>query len=74
MKKVNIKNMPELPYATEESLNRLRINLNFLGGNIKKILVISSTENEGKSFVSFHIWRQMEKFLFKREKYTIMKN
>lgn len=59
MKKVNIKNMPELPYATEESLNRLRINLNFLGGNIKKILVISSTENEGKSFVSFHIWRQM---------------
>lgn len=59
MKKIWIKNMPELPYSTEESINRLRINLNFLGKDMKKIMVISSLENEGKSFVAFHVWRQM---------------
>ena len=59
MKKIRIKNMPELPYSTEESINRLRINLNFLGKDMKKIMVISSLENEGKSFVAFHVWRQM---------------
>jgi capsular exopolysaccharide synthesis family protein len=59
MRKARIDNMPELPYAMEEALNRLRININFLGSGIKKILVVSTTPDEGKSFVSMQLWRQM---------------
>lgn len=58
-KKILIKNIPELSYSTEEAVNRLRINLSFLGNDVRKIMIISSTENEGKSFVSLHLWRQM---------------
>ena len=61
MKQVEIKNMPELPYAMEEALNRLRININFLGEDIRKILVISTTPDEGKSFVAMQMWYQMAK-------------
>lgn len=59
MNKLLIKNMPTLSYSTEEAVNRLRVNLNFLGNDIKKIMVISSTENEGKSFLALHLWRQV---------------
>jgi Mrp family chromosome partitioning ATPase len=59
MRRVKIENMPELPYAVEEALNRLRINTNFLGNEIKKIMVVSSEPNEGKSFVAMHLWRQL---------------
>jgi capsular exopolysaccharide synthesis family protein len=59
MRRIEIENMPELPYAVEEALNRLRINTNFLGNEIKKIMVVSSEPNEGKSFVAMHLWRQM---------------
>lgn len=59
MNKLLIKNIPTLSYSTEEALNRLRVNLNFLGNDIKKIMVISSTENEGKSFLTMHLWRKM---------------
>lgn len=59
MNKLLIKNIPTLSYSTEEALNRLRVNLNFLGNDIKKIMVISSTENEGKSFLAMHLWRKM---------------
>lgn len=58
-KKILMKNMPELSYSTEEAVNRLRINLSFLGNDVRKIMIISSTENEGKSFVAMHLWRQM---------------
>jgi len=59
MNKLLMKNMPILAYSTEEAVNRLRVNLNFLGNDIRKIMLISSTENEGKSFVALHLWRQM---------------
>ena len=49
----------ELPYAVEESINRLRINVSFLGNEIKKIMVVSTMPNEGKSFVTLQMWRQM---------------
>lgn len=58
MGKINLE-MPELPYAVEEALNRLRINIKFCGKNTKIILVISSTPNEGKSFVSMQLWRML---------------
>ncbi len=38
MNEVTIGNMPTLPYAVEEAVNRLRINISFLGSDIKKRL------------------------------------
>lgn len=59
MSQLTIQNLPELPYALQEAVNRLRININFLGNEIKKILVISTFPNEGKSFVALQLWQQM---------------
>ncbi len=59
MKKITINNMPKLPYAVDEALNRLRINISFLGSDIKKIMVISTDPDEGKSFVAMQLWKQM---------------
>ena len=50
---------PELPYAIEEAVNRLRINISFLGKDVRKIMIASSEPNEGKSFVAFHLWDQI---------------
>lgn len=50
---------PELPYAIEEAVNRLRINVNFLGKDVRKIMIVSSEPNEGKSFIAFSLWKQM---------------
>jgi len=57
--KLIIDNIGELPYAVEEAVNRLRINIGFLGSKVKKIMIVSSIPNEGKSFVAFQLWRQM---------------
>lgn len=57
--KVVMDDLPELPYAVEEAINRLRVNLSFLGSDIKTIMVTSTMPNEGKSFVSLHLWRQL---------------
>lgn len=59
MNQIKIENLPELPYAVQEAVNRLRINISFLGNEVKKILVISSLPNEGKSFVALQLWHQM---------------
>lgn len=58
MKKLEIK-FTELPYAVEEALNRLRVNIKFCGKNIQKIMVTSSFPNEGKSFASLNLWRML---------------
>ena len=50
---------PERPYAIEEAVNRLRINISFLGKDVRKIMIASSEPNEGKSFVAFHLWDQI---------------
>lgn len=50
---------PVLPYAMEEAINRLRINIGFLGKDVRKIMFMSSEPNEGKSFVAMSLWRQM---------------
>lgn len=54
-----VENMPKLPYAIEEALNRLRVNVSFLGSDVKKVMIISSAPDEGKSFVAMQMWRQM---------------
>lgn len=59
MKFLNITKMPDLPFDVAEALNQLRINLGFSGENIKVIMTTSSTPDEGKSFVSMNLWRQM---------------
>lgn len=50
---------PVLPYSMEEAINRLRINISFLGNDVKKIMIVSSEPNEGKSFVAMNLWKQM---------------
>ena len=50
---------PQLPYSVEEAINRLRINISFLGSDVRKIMIISSEPNEGKSFVALNLWNQM---------------
>lgn len=46
-----------MPYAAEEALNRLRVNIKFCGKNTKKIVVTSSVPNEGKSMTSVRLWK-----------------
>jgi capsular exopolysaccharide synthesis family protein len=50
---------PVLPYSVEEAINRLRINISFLGSDVRKIMIISSEPNEGKSFLALNLWNQM---------------
>ena len=59
MKKINI-DFKEMPYAVEEAMNRLRINIKFCGKNTKKLLITSSLPNEGKSTISMNLWKMME--------------
>ena len=58
MKKLNVE-FQELPYAVEEAMNRLRINIKFCGKNTKKILITSSMPNEGKSSISINLWKML---------------
>jgi capsular exopolysaccharide synthesis family protein len=58
MKTINV-NIPELPYAAEEALNRLRVNVKFSGKEIKTIMIISSVPNEGKSHVAVYLWKML---------------
>lgn len=59
MKVLELNNLKSLPYGAEEALNRLRVNLGFCGDRFKKIIITSSMPNEGKSFVSTHLWRML---------------
>lgn len=56
MSKINL-TIPELPYAAEEALNRLRVNVKFSGAEIKTILISSSVPNEGKTHVAVYLWK-----------------
>lgn len=51
--------IPELPYAAEEALNRLRVNVRFSDKDIKTILVISSVPNEGERQICVYLWKQL---------------
>lgn len=57
--RATIANMPVLPYAIEEAVSRLRVNVSFQGNDIRKIMVISTMPDEGKSFIAMQLWRQM---------------
>ena len=64
MKTINIQ-IPELPYAAEEALNRLRVNVKFSGKEIKTIMISSSLPNEGKSHVAVYLWKMMAEMGFR---------
>lgn len=57
MKILTLNGLVALPYDVEEALNRLRVNIGFCGKQYKKVIITSSTPNEGKSFISVHLWR-----------------
>ncbi len=57
--KTSFANMPELPYAVDEAINRLRINMEFMGTELRKILVVSTLPDEGKSFIAMQLWRKV---------------
>lgn len=59
MRTIQLNHLEKLPYGAEEALNRLRVNVGFCGDRFKKIIVTSSTPNEGKSFVSTNLWRML---------------
>jgi capsular exopolysaccharide synthesis family protein len=56
---VEFGNTPVLPYSIQEAVNRLRVNISFLGNDVRKIMIISSEPNEGKSFIAINLWNQM---------------
>ena len=56
---IDFGNTPQLPYSVEEAINRLRINISFLGNDVRKIMITSSEPNEGKSFLAINLWNQM---------------
>ena len=57
MRKISISNLGSLPYDTEEAMNRLQVNFTLCGKQNKKVMITSSVPDEGKSFVSAHLWR-----------------
>ena len=59
MKQLILSDFENLPYSVEEALNRLRVNFGFIGPEYKKIIITSSTPDEGKSFVAFNLWRML---------------
>ena len=59
MNKLEIRNIPELPYYVTEALNQLRISLGFAGEDVRSIMITSSIPNEGKSFVSMQLWKMI---------------
>ena len=59
MKKLILDNTGDLPYSVDEALNRLRVNFGFVGTEYKKIIITSSTPDEGKSFVAVQLWRML---------------
>ena len=58
MKRLELQ-LPELNFAAEEALKRLRINIKFVSAEIKTIMVTSSVPNEGKSFISLYLWKML---------------
>jgi capsular exopolysaccharide synthesis family protein len=59
MNELDVRNIPELPYYVTEALNQLRISLGFAGEDVRSIMITSSIPNEGKSFVTMHLWKMI---------------
>ncbi len=55
MRQAVVQQMKPLDYAGEEALNTICTNLAFAGRNLKKIVLTSNTQSEGKSWMAMHI-------------------
>ncbi len=61
MKQATIKRFVELDYFGNEALNSICSNLSFARRAVKKIVVTSCNEGEGKSFVTMHIAQNLSR-------------
>ena len=59
MKRLDTTRLPALDYTATEAVNTLCTNLSFVGKDVKRIMVTSCREAEGKSFLSINILRTM---------------
>ncbi|HWT76051.1 MAG TPA: CpsD/CapB family tyrosine-protein kinase [Mobilitalea sp.] len=55
MQLINLEQINELDFKSNESYKTLRTNIQFCGSNVKVICITSCLPNEGKSNVSFHL-------------------
>ena len=61
MRKAHIKNLKPLKYTGNEAINTVCSNISFSGRDLKKIVLTSANENEGKSYLSMQIAYTMAK-------------
>ncbi len=61
MKQITIGNMPRPDYFVQSEIDRLRVNVGFVGAEKKIIMITSSEPNEGKSYISFNLWNELAK-------------
>lgn len=59
MRQAVIRELPPMDYAATEAVNTICTNLAFAGRNLKKIIITSCTQSEGKSFMSMRIAENM---------------
>ena len=55
MKSCESRKLEKMDFQGAEALNSICTNLSFVGRNMKRFLVTSCTENEGKSSLVMHI-------------------
>ncbi len=55
MKQVMIKQLPPLDYAGAEAMNSICTNLTFSGRQLRKIIVTSNDQSDGKSWMTIYI-------------------
>lgn len=59
MNRLNIRSMPNPDYFVQTEIDRLRVNVGFSGTDKKVIVVTSSVPNEGKSYITVNLWREL---------------
>ncbi len=61
MKQLTIGKQPRKDYYVQMEIDRLRVNVGFIGADKKVIMMTSSEPNEGKSFISTCLWTELAK-------------
>lgn len=59
MKTITLNRLPNYPFDVAEAINQLRVNLSFTDADMKRLVVTSSIPAEGKSTITFALWRAM---------------
>ena len=61
MKRLTVGKLPRKDYYVQTEIDRLRVNVGFIGADKKVIMMTSSEPNEGKSYISTCIWTELAK-------------